>query len=162
VSIAKLAPSTNVFTADSNIDTLRVAQSNADYNGVSDRVTLKHGDIFDAFKGENLEGKVDVIVSNPPYIPDTEKGLLAPEVLFEPLGALFGGDDGLDFYKAIMLDAAKFLKAGGVVAFEMNAGKSAEIQKIIIDAGFIIDKVVKDYAGLERVVIASHNCKMKI
>jgi release factor glutamine methyltransferase len=104
ISIAKLAPSTNVFTADSNIDTLRVAQSNADLNGVSDRVTFKYGDLFEAFKGDMLEGKADIIVSNPPYIASSEKALLAPEVLFEPHAALFGGQDGLDFYKSIMLE----------------------------------------------------------
>jgi len=155
VSIAKLSPAVTVYSADSNIETLRVAQANADLNGVSDRVILEHGNLFDAFKGECLEGKADIIVSNPPYVAYSEKGLLAPELLFEPQSALFGGDDGLDFYKAIMCDAGKYLKKGGYIAFEMNSAKSSQIQKIITDAGFKIEKVVNDYSGLERIIIAS-------
>ena len=72
----------------------------------------------------------------------------------------------MDFYKAIMGDAGKYLKPGGYVALEMNSAKSYEIQEIIIGAGFTIDKVIKDYAGLERIVVAKKDkiifCKVSL
>ena len=80
VSISKLSPGVKVYSSDSDIETLRVAQSNADMNGVSGRIVLKHGSLFEAFKEEFIEEKADIIVSNPPYIAFSEKGILAPEL----------------------------------------------------------------------------------
>jgi len=154
VALAKLTQAHKVYSSDISIEALRVAQANVDANGVSGKVTLRRGDLFEAFAGDALEGRVDMIVSNPPYIADSEKGGLAPELSFEPVSALFGGEDGLDFYRSIAGGAGKYLKKGGFLAFEMNAYRSAQIQAIVSEHGFDILKVVKDYSALERVVIA--------
>lgn len=154
VSIAKLAGSVKVCSSDASLDALRVAQRNTDAHGVADRVMLKHGDLFKALLGEGLEGSFDMIVSNPPYIAANEKEALAPELSFEPPAALFGGDDGLDFYRSIAKGAGGFLKTGGFLLFEMNSNKSDDIQKLTAGAGYKIEKIIKDYAGLERVLTA--------
>jgi release factor glutamine methyltransferase len=154
VSIAKLAGGVKVFSSDASLDALRVAQGNADAHGVADRVVLKHGDLFEALRGEGLEGAFDMIVSNPPYIADDEKAALAPELSFEPSAALFGGGDGLDFYRSIAGGAGNFLKQGGFLLFELNSNRSAGIQQITAEAGYKIEKIIKDYSNLERVLTA--------
>jgi len=156
-TLAKHTKASKIYSCDLSLEALRVAQENIDALGVSAKVILKQGDIFEAFKNENLSGSVDIIISNPPYVALDEKDQLLPELSFEPQLALFGGKDGLDFYRQIAKEAGRFLKINGLVIFEMNSNKSAEIQQIIEDAGFKIEKIVKDYSGLDRIVIARGN-----
>jgi len=153
VALAVFSEAERIFSSDLSIEALRVAQSNIDANGVSARVTLRQGDVFEAFKGESLESAVDIIVSNPPYVAESERDMLLPELSFEPESALFGGGDGLDFYKEIAAGAGKYLKKNGFLAFEMNSNKSVEIQKIVADAGFKIERIINDYSSLERIII---------
>ena len=153
VALAKFTGAKKIYSSDSSIEALRVAQENVDSNGVSAKVTLKHGDLFAAFGGEAIEGRVDLIVSNPPYVAVSEKVELAPEIFFEPFSALFGGEDGLDFYRRIASEASNYLRKGGFAVFEMNSNRSKAIQDILVGTGFTVEKIVKDYSGLDRIVI---------
>lgn len=153
-TLAKYTNASKVYSCDLSLEALRVAQENIDALGVSARVILKQGDVFEAFKNENLSGRVDIIISNPPYVALDEKDQLLPELSFEPQSALFGGQDGLDFYRRIAKEAGVFLKKGGYILFEMNANKSAETQKILVDAGYKIERISKDYSGFDRIAIA--------
>lgn len=106
------------------------------------------GDLFDAFTG-----KADMIVSNPPYIRHDIIGTLMPEVKeYEPMMALDGGDDGLDFYKRIIEEAPKHLYSKGWLMFEIGYDQREAVKELMEKQGFLDVIVKKDYAGLDRVV----------
>ncbi len=102
---------------------------------------------------ENIADKFDIIVSNPPYICSDVIETLEPEVRdHEPRGALDGTDDGLFFYRRIVEQGRNYLASGGMLLFEIGYDQGTTVSKLMKDAGFIEIEVVKDYAGLDRVV----------
>ena len=105
---------------------------------------------------EGLEDRFDMIVSNPPYIKTDVINTLMPEVReYEPVMALDGGTDGLAFYRRIAGDAGAYLNGGGMLFFEIGCEQAADVCKIMEAAGFREVEVVKDFAGLDRVVYGS-------
>ncbi|MEG1510141.1 MAG: hypothetical protein RR454_06810, partial [Clostridia bacterium] len=103
---------------------------------------------------ENIEGEFDIIVSNPPYIKTRDIETLQNEVKnYEPICALDGGADGLDFYKKIINDATKFLKVGGNILFECGLGQAQEIKEML-NKDYIDIKIVKDLENIDRIIIA--------
>ena len=105
---------------------------------------------------EGLEDRFDMIVSNPPYIKTDVIDTLRPEVReYEPVMALDGGTDGLAFYRRIAGDAGAYLNGGGMLFFEIGCEQAADVCKIMEAAGFREVEVVKDFAGLDRVVYGS-------
>ena len=105
---------------------------------------------------EGLEDRFDMIVSNPPYIKTDVIDTLMPEVReYEPVMALDGGTDGLAFYRRIAGDAGAYLNGGGMLFFEIGCDQAADVCKIMEAAGFREVEVVKDFAGLDRVVYGS-------
>lgn len=113
---------------------------------------LINSDLFSDFSKE-YENSFDVIVSNPPYIrPDVIK-TLEPEVKdHEPMLALDGGEDGLDFYRKITEGAKSYLKKGGYLLYEIGYDQAKAVKEIMENNGFMEVKVIKDLAGLDRVV----------
>ena len=102
---------------------------------------------------ENVEGKFDIIVSNPPYIRSDVIETLMPEVKeYEPRQALDGSEDGLYFYRRIVEESCGFLKHGGMLYFEIGYDQGVDVCGLMEQAGFTEIHVVKDYAGLDRVV----------
>lgn len=102
---------------------------------------------------ESVEGNFDIIVSNPPYIRTKVIGTLMPEVKdYEPMQALDGFEDGLFFYRRITEEAPKYLNKGGRLYFEIGHDQGEEVSALLEKAGFEQVRVVKDYAGLDRVV----------
>lgn len=108
--------------------------------------------IGDVLVGAANDKEYDLIVSNPPYIPKNEMETVSPEVHYEPETALLGGEDGLDFYKAIIKEYQKALKVGGMLAFEVGAGEAAATQKLLCNAGFKEINNAKDLGGICRAV----------
>lgn len=114
VSLAKLGRPAQVTAADVSDRALEIARQNAERNGAA--VEFVKSDCFSALKGR----KYDMIVSNPPYISENEMRGLMPEVTREPELALFGGADGLDFYRRISREAPEYLNEGGCLLFEIG------------------------------------------
>lgn len=110
--------------------------------------TFLQSDLF-----ENVEGQFDIIVSNPPYIPGDVIETLMPEVRdHEPRQALDGAGDGLFFYRRIVAESAGYLSGGGMLFFEIGYNQAEAVSRLMEEAGFLEINVVKDYAGLDRVV----------
>ena len=140
----------NVTACDISIGALSTAKKNAEYNNALDKIQFIQGDLF-----ENVDKsqKYNAIVSNPPYIPTEDISNLMREVRDnEPLTALDGGKDGLDFYRRITNDSLEYLDDGGYLFFEIGYNQGEGLKKIMTDLGFDGIKIVKDYAGLDRVV----------
>ena len=148
ISIAKNSTA-DVVGVDISEDALAVAKRNAEINDVA--VKFKQSDLFSNVKYK----KFDVIVSNPPYIKTDDIPLLAPEVKnFDPTIALDGGADGLYFYRRIGEEAPKFLRAGGKLFLEIGIRQGAKVKKILTD-NFEDIKILKDYNGIQRIVVAT-------
>ena len=132
---------------DVSEDALAVARQNADRLAEKQAV-FKQSDLF-----EKVEGSFDLIVSNPPYIRSQEIAGLMPEVReHEPHLALDGKDDGLHFYREIIKGAMPHLKRGGQLFFEIGYDQGEAVQALLAANGYTEIAVVKDYAGLDRVV----------
>ncbi len=140
--------------ADISKEALEVAAANAKaiLGGGQDALTWMHSDLF-----EHVEGKFDVIVSNPPYIRSAVIDTLMPAVReHEPLSALDGSEDGLYFYRRIIEEGREYLEHGGQLYFEIGYDQAAEVSRLMEEAGFADVEVVQDYAGLDRVVYGTY------
>lgn len=135
---------------DRDPGTLAVAQGNADRLGFAGRSRFIRSNWW-----EKVDGRYDVILSNPPYIASEEIAGLDPEVArFEPLGALDGGPDGLDAYRLLAAGVGEFLTDQGVIAFEVGAGQAPDVAVLLEQAGFVVRAIRRDLAGIERCVVA--------
>lgn len=153
VTMAVLFPAARGVAVDISPAALEVARRNARRHGVDDRIVLQHLD----FTSENLENQFDLIVSNPPYVTQSEFDQASHEVTaFEPTGALVSGEDGLDHIRSMLPRVAPILKTGGRLLMEIGYGQAEQI-KIIITRQFPQFgqvRVLKDLTGLDRVVSA--------
>lgn len=119
------------------------------------RARFLEGDLFAALVSGPKE-RFDIVVSNPPYIKTDVIGTLMPEVReHEPMMALDGGADGLIFYRRIAGDAGAYLNGGGMLFFEIGCEQAEDVREIMEAAGFHEIEIVKDFAGLDRVVYGS-------
>lgn len=114
---------------------VEMTHKNAAALGVDDRLTVVRGDMKDEMLWQSL-GKLDAIISNPPYIPTDEVKTLEPELAFEPILALDGGADGLDFYRALIKLGASVLKENGFMLFECGVGQTKDICAIADGYGY--------------------------
>ncbi|MDE6608718.1 MAG: peptide chain release factor N(5)-glutamine methyltransferase [Lachnospiraceae bacterium] len=129
---------------------LETARENA--GRLSKDPTFIRSDLF-----EKVEGKYDVIVSNPPYIPTKVIPTLMSEVKeYEPIEALDGKEDGLYFYKEIIRQAGEYLNRGGKLFFEIGCEQAEEVSGFLENAGYKEVEVVKDFTGLDRVVFGTY------
>ncbi len=150
LSVLHFLPKAQADTVDISPAARAVAEENAAALGASDRITFHTGDLLAPLAGQCY----DAILSNPPYIPDDDIAALAPEVrLKEPHTALAGGKDGLDFYRRLMANAPALLKDGGFLAVEVGIHQAAPVAALAVPS-FSRTEIIKDYAGIERVVIA--------
>ncbi len=140
ISIANIC-GTEVTLADISEAALSLCRENAEANGVNVR-TIKT-DMFD-----KITDKYDIIVCNPPYLTGDDMASLQRELTFEPVNALYGGEDGLDFYRRIARDYAPRLNEGGALALEVGIYQAEEVAKMLGGA-----RIVKDVCGIERAVI---------
>ena len=143
-----------VIGLDISTDALNTALDNASKLNLNNRAIFRKSDIFSNVKpGESF----DMIVSKPPYIPPSEKANLQKEVTFDPETALFTEDEkGLEFYEKITEQAPKILNKNGFLVYELGAGQSDEVKKIMEANGFGNIDIIKDLAGIERVISASY------
>lgn len=158
VSIAKEIAGSTVYATDASKAALEVANANAEAAGVAERIRLFCGDLFDPLPGD-LVGKLDLVVSNPPYVAADEFEILPREVAsFEPRVALDGGPDGTDFHQRLVAGTPELLRDGGMLVMEIGAKQGMIVSDMM--AGRFEDVVVhKDLAGLDRVVTGVKRAK---
>jgi len=157
VSLAKFIKDIIVYATDISKKSLQVALKNAQKHDCKDKIIFLQGDLFEPFMGKIKKNILDGIISNPPYIDFYDFRLLPPEIKDnEPKIALFGGIDGLDYYRKIIRKSPQYLKKSGFIALEVGSNQSQAIKELILkENNFNKDiEIVKDYLGIERVVIA--------
>ena len=129
-----------------------VPRENAQSLGVGDRLETVVSDLYEKVPREE---KFQVLVSNPPYIPEGDLDGLQAEVHREPRRALDGGRDGLDFYRRILRDLWSYLDPEGMAAFEIGQGQGEDVARLCREAGLDCVKVRKDYGDMDRMVFAA-------
>ena len=171
VSLAHYIKNSKVVAIDISQKALKIAKYNAEKNNVISKINFICGDIFTGFKNilnndddnkdndnkdndnKDNEKKFDVIVSNPPYIASHDISFLEKQVKdFEPLKALDGGSDGLDFYKFIIEEAVHFLKNEGILVFEVGINQARDVLSMM-EKNYFNVKIIKDLSAIERVVV---------
>ena len=150
VAIAHELPRARVIAIDVSTVALHVAKRNADRHGVNARITWHAGSLL-----EPVDGKVDLIVSNPPYVPLGDAETLPPDVReYEPAVALFSGGDGLATIRALVTQAADRVRKDGWLIFEFGFGQAQAIREIIAAASaWHLEKLREDLQGLPRTAV---------
>ena len=134
-----------VTIVDISAAAIAVAEQNAKLNNVS--VNIVSSDLF-----ENVEGKYDIIVTNPPYIPSRDCLTLEKEVVdYDPILALDGGQDGLDLIRKIVKDSPNYLNKDGLIYMEYGIGQTEQIKRLF-EIDFDNIEIVKDYSGIDRYI----------
>ena len=152
VSLKKELPHAEVYASDISEAALAIAKRNASQllNG-ENHIIFRQGDLLQPFSGTTF----DLIVSNPPYCSAEEYSTLAREVKnHEPRITLYAGEHGLDVYHRLIAEAHSYLKPDGYVLVEIGYGQKDAVVGIFQRHGFVIKDVIKDYAGIDRVVVA--------
>lgn len=157
VCIARELNDSIVYAVDISDGAIAVARENAVSHAVEERITFLSGDLFGAMESMNLNGRVDIIVSNPPYVSAEEMEELQPEIKdYEPVSALYGGEDGLDFYRRIIHESPHYLAAGGYLIMEVGYRQAWRIKGLLEEEKvFRQISVIKDLNGNDRIVKAS-------
>lgn len=174
LALAKEFPDFEIYGTDISEIAIGYARKNAEINNIKN-ATFLTGSLFQPFKKIDtdcclpfspLDNSIsnptgftfDLIISNPPYIRTDDIKGLQPEVKdWEPAIALDGGTDGLDFYRELIPAARYFLKDNGLIILELGNGQSSRVAEIIESSGYIHIEIIKDYAGIERIIHASRN-----
>lgn len=151
VALARNLQNARITAVDLSPPALALARKNAVHNGVESRIRFLHGDLLTPVAGEQFE----IVVSNPPYVPDSDHALLAPEVReFEPALALFAGPDGLGVYRRLIPAAHGALARAGFVVLEIGFTQEAEVRALLEQAGFGQVAFTADLQGIPRVALA--------
>jgi release factor glutamine methyltransferase len=154
ITLAIHLAESQLWAMDCSSGALALARKNARRHGVADRIRFFQGDLFEPLKGR--EGSLAAVVSNPPYVSSNQLKNLSREIrLHEPSLALDGGPDGLGVIRRIVAGAPQYLRNDGILAVEVGDGQAPEVQKMVVETGaFGLPCAVKDYLGVERVVMA--------
>jgi len=151
VALAHALPDAKITAIDLSPEALKIACDNAERNGVGARIRFLQGDLLAPVAAEQF----DLIVSNPPYVPSTDRESLAIEVRqHEPHLALFAGADGLDVYRHLIPSAARALIRGGSLALEIGYGQVDSVRRLLAGAGFSNIEFRPDLQGIPRVACA--------
>ena len=149
VAILKNQAQAQAVAVDISRAALKVAQRNALRHAVTTRLRLVQADLLSCAHPNQF----DIIVSNPPYIPSEDVGVLQPEVAhYEPRSALDGGNDGLFFYRQLVQQAKRALKPNGWLWVELGRGQTQDVSVLMQNAGYTDLQTYRDLAGIERVV----------
>jgi len=153
ISLAREWRNIRIIASDISRQALILARENAQCSGVLEQIDFVNGDLFCPFTEREI---FDLILSNPPYIRQSEMGQLPREIRdFEPAIALDGGEDGLDFYRKIVCQASSYLRKEGWLLMELGQGQHRKVSEMMEETGLFegMDSV-RDLSGIERVVRA--------
>jgi len=155
VALAYYAPDTLVWASDLTSPPVLTARRNAELHGVQDRVEVVQGDLFQSLRGRGLEGTIDLIVCNPPYISTKRlEGDRAHLLAHEPREAFDAGPYGLLIHQRVIAEAPEFLKPGGWLLFEFGVGQGRQVRFLFERSKkFNQISLVNDITGLERVAV---------
>lgn len=147
----------HIVATDVSAPALEVAGQNASTHGVIERIEFREGSLFEPLERHPAWGRLDYLLSNPPYIPDHEWEEVAPNVRdHEPASALRGGTDGLDYLRPLIARAHEALRPGGHLAFEIAASQKAAALELARNNAALTDaRVLADHEGFPRVLVAS-------
>jgi HemK-like putative methylase len=149
VALAIEFPSATVLAADSSKAALEVAGRNLLRHNLTTRVSLVHTNLLDG-----ITESAELIVSNPPYVPETDAPRMQPEVIrYEPRTALFAGADGLDVIRRLFTAASAHLAERGRLIVEFGLGQEDELRGASRETGWTVDHVRRDLQGIPRVVV---------
>lgn len=150
IAFSKERPTWQVTGSDLSLEALAVARHNAARLGTIWNLDFRPADLL---SGIEREAGFDLIMANPPYVPDAEVLTLSPDVKdHEPSSALCGGPDGLALIRRLVKAAPSLLTPGGLLAIEVGAGQAPRVAKGLLSYGFSEVEQERDYAGIERVV----------
>ena len=152
LSLLKLLPESRGLAVDISPEALAVAKENAALLEVADRTWFLQSDFWLRVP---VKAQFDIVVSNPPYIPAEVIGTLAKDVQKEPRLALDGGGDGLAAYRKITAGLPQHMKPEGLAAFEVGINQGKAVAALCREQGFSVTALVKDYAGIDRMVFAA-------
>lgn len=154
--VAVEVPSCRVFATDISEDALNIARTNVQALGISDRVKLAKISWLDPLRLAHLVNRVDVIVSNPPYVRgDDLDNLPAGFRTYAPLQAIDGGEDGLEGHRAIIKDAFRYIRKGGYLILQTDEGQAPEVAALISATGkFELPEFLSGSHGLPRIAVA--------
>ncbi len=157
ISLARYLLGSNVIASDISIEALYIASKNAEKNNLNNKIAFIHSDLFMNYP-KAVCGKVDAIISNPPYIKERDiLGLEDNVKLYEPYKALCGGDTGLDFYVKITEQSKEILCNNGLLMFEIGHDQAEDVESILSENGFYNIKKTNDLAGHLRVIMGYYN-----
>ncbi len=154
LGLARCFPQARIFAVDTSLEALAISQENAQNYGLSDRIAFFHGSWWTPLA--HLTGKIQGMISNPPYIPSSMIPTLQPEVAqHEPHLALDGGEDGLVIVRHLVETAPDYLVSGGLWLVEIMAGQAPLVAELLENQGqYQRIQILKDLAGIERFVLA--------
>lgn len=148
ISLAKNIENTFIIGSDIEDKALSLAMENKEFTGI-ENVDFVKSDLFN-----NIKGKFDLIISNPPYINKKDYESLDKELYFEPKSALYGGCDGLGFYRGIIKNSSKYLNNKGHLVFEIGYDQKNILNRLLKDEGFVNIENIKDFNDFDRFIIA--------
>jgi release factor glutamine methyltransferase len=160
VSLAVYLPHGRVTATDLSAEALEVAGINAEAHGVADRMALLHGDLYEPLDAADVQ-PADFLVANPPYVPEADWAGLAPEIReHEPRAALVSGPAGTEIVARILRGAPAYLRPGGTLLVEIGAEQGGVVAGHAAAVRGLADvQVIKDYAGLDRILMARREMK---
>lgn len=151
IALAVHLPDARIVATDISTATLEVARFNIRRHGVQARVELLEGDLSQPLRRLKLDGRIDIIASNPPYVDEGTSELLQREVRdWEPHTALFGGVDGLDFYRRLIAESPHYLKAGGYAVLEIAFSQVDSISEMVNGSLLELVDITRDLQGIPR------------
>lgn len=148
ISVLANTKGTKAVGVDISDAALKIAEENAEKNGVRERLKLVKADVMN----EVIKGKYDAILCNPPYVSESAYKELAPEIYHEPKNAFLGGEDGGDFYRHLTPIYKEMLNDGGFIAYEIGYDQAYLLVQIAVQSEMSF-KVIDDYSGNHRVAI---------
>jgi len=149
ISLAKALSNSSIIATDISKKAIELARLNACLHKVEERIRFIKTNMFLGLR----EHYFDIIVSNPPYIPYFEMEKLQPEVKFEPISALDGGEEGIFYIKRIIKESPKYLNNKGKLVIEIGYKEKEKVEEIFSHSSFREIKFIQDYRGIDRIAI---------